>query len=132
MDNILEKYESEFTQDVKLDRFNLLEKSMMLPAIKHKWVGRLIRHKISLDKLKKLKFIKKQEIVEHIKKESSVLLANPILEKKVEQHELIKKINEKITQETYYIDYLEKIEQILRSISYNIQSMVDMIKLEET
>lgn len=132
MNNLLEKYENEFTQDVKLDRFNLLEKSMMLPAIKHKWVGRLIRHKISLDKLKKLKHIKKEEIIEQTKNESNVLLAKPVLEKKVEQHNLIKKINEKITEETYNIDYLEKIEHILRSVGYNIQSMVDMIKLEET
>ena len=31
--------------DVEIDEFNIKETQMKLPALKHKWVGRLIRHK---------------------------------------------------------------------------------------
>ena len=38
----LEEFKKELQEDTKIDQINLLEKQMMLPAIKHKWVARLI------------------------------------------------------------------------------------------
>ena len=56
----LEDYLKEMEKDVIFDDFTIKETQMKLPAIKHKWVGRLIRHKQTThslqsryDKLKK-------------------------------------------------------------------------------
>ena len=43
--DFFEKVKSQIDEDLKLDRINLLEKQLMLPAIKHKWVSRLIENK---------------------------------------------------------------------------------------
>ena len=42
----LDKYMEEMVQDTSVDNFNLLDIQMKLPAIKHKWVGRLMRHNL--------------------------------------------------------------------------------------
>ena len=39
----LEQYIKEMGEDVDLDEFNLKDVQLKLPALKHKWVGRLIR-----------------------------------------------------------------------------------------
>ena len=41
----LEQYIKEMGEDVDLDEFNLKDVQLKLPALKHKWVGRLIRAK---------------------------------------------------------------------------------------
>ena len=43
--DFFEKIKHEINSDLVLDRINLLEKQLMLPAIKHKWVSRLIDQK---------------------------------------------------------------------------------------
>ena len=47
----LEAYIKEMDKDVEIDEFNIKETQMKLPALKHKWVGRLIRHKGELGRL---------------------------------------------------------------------------------
>ena len=60
-----EKVKSQIDEDLKLDRINLLEKQLMLPAIKHKWVSRLIENKRLKNNLEN----KKKEIkIELLKK----------------------------------------------------------------
>jgi hypothetical protein len=54
--DLLDKYSEEIREDVKIDQLNILDKQLMLPAIKHKWVSRLIeqkRHKVQLERKKK-------------------------------------------------------------------------------
>ena len=46
--SILEEYLKEMEKDVVFDDFTIKETQMKLPAIKHKWVGRLVRHKQDL------------------------------------------------------------------------------------
>jgi len=47
--DLLERYISELSEDVCIDEFNMKDVQMKLPAIKHKWTGRLIRAKIDID-----------------------------------------------------------------------------------
>ena len=42
---LLEKYIKEMGVDVELSEFEMKDVQMKLPAIKHKWIGRLVRHK---------------------------------------------------------------------------------------
>ena len=68
--DFFEKIKHEINSDLVLDRINLLEKQLMLPAIKHKWVARLIdqkRLKSSLETKKKhlkilIKFLDRRTI----------------------------------------------------------------------
>ena len=46
-----EKYSEELKEDTKVDELNLLQKQLMLPGIKHKWVARLINQKRFLNEL---------------------------------------------------------------------------------
>ena len=58
---LLERYVTEMEQDLKVDAFNIKEVQLRLPAIKHKWTARLIRHKIEINTLTKDKEKKRKE-----------------------------------------------------------------------
>jgi hypothetical protein len=53
--DILNKFKEEIVNDVKVDELNLLDKQMMLPSLKHKWVARLIDAKRELNALNRKK-----------------------------------------------------------------------------
>ena len=57
---------------LKLDRLNLLEKQLMLPAIKHKWVSRLIENKRLKNQLENKKKISRQNFESDKSYEDSV------------------------------------------------------------
>jgi len=131
MDEIT-KYNEEINEDVKMSEFNLKDKQMMLPGIKHKWVARLINHKRELAKLKSLKITAKEKIMAKYSTEASVHLSRPVIDKKTESHDVIKKINKNIKEEELTIVYLEKVEAIFRGMSFDIKNLIDIMKLEET
>ena len=58
--DLLDQYIKELGEDTALDEFNVRDVQMKLPAIKHKWAGRLMRAKSDNSKLerKKKKVIK--------------------------------------------------------------------------
>lgn len=132
MENIFVKYTEELNQDTKLDRLNVLEVQSMLPAIKHKWVARLINHKKELDKLRSLEKKAKDKIVENLKQTSPVALTGLTFEKKAEENEIMQKIHSQIKEQELICVYLEKVEKIFQTMTYDIKNMVDIIKLEET
>ena len=62
--DIIDQYIDEMNQDTMFDDFSLKDAQMKLPGIKHKWVGRLIRHKDNINKLQ----IKKKTLISNISK----------------------------------------------------------------
>ena len=54
---MFEEFNKELQEDTKIDQINLLDKQMMLPAIRHKWVARLIEYKRKLNSLNRKKKI---------------------------------------------------------------------------
>lgn len=130
--DIIEKYSKEIEEDAKIDRFSLTDKQMLLPGIKHKWVARLIQHKEKVQKLKKLKKLTKIKLINKFESESNVSLSKVALDNKAENDQSLKDIQDKIQQEELVILYLEKVETILRAMSYDIKNIVDLIKIEET
>ena len=62
----LEKYIEEMSKDVDVDEFNLKDVQMALPALKHKWVGRLMRHKHNINELMNAKTKTKADIATEI------------------------------------------------------------------
>lgn len=130
---IFAKYQEEIKEDTKIDQLNILEKQLMLPAIKHKWVARLIEQKRTKAILEKKRKDIKEEVLEKLMKDglpSGIPKAS--LNSKVESSEAIKKIDDEIDQVDLLIDYLEKVEKIMSSITYDIGNATKIMVLETT
>jgi gas vesicle protein len=129
-DSQFELYKKEMEFDLQIDRVNLEEKQLKLPALKGKWVGRLMTHKKEKDKLNELYQQAIKQIAEKIKKEAVIELSSVAAEKQAESHELAKKIKKEIKEHEHIIEYLEHMEKHLSNITYDIKNITEMMKLE--
>ena len=129
---ILDKYIKELENDTKIDQLNLKETQMILPGLKHKWVGRLINHKNEVNKLQHAYKQAKDSIVENMSKNQTVGMSKVTLERTADSNEIVQKILQKIEEEQLIVLYLEKVEVVLRSMTYDVKNLIDIMKLEET
>jgi len=128
----LDKYMEEIVQDTNVDNFNILDVQMRLPAIKHKWVGRLMRHKFEVKELRKQKEKLIRELTNKLISESPVKIAEPVAEKKVSKVDSVLKIDAEIKEAYLLIEYLEKVEKIFSSMTFDIKNVTEIMKLETT
>jgi len=128
--DLINKYKNELEQDTKINELNLKDAQMMLPGIKHKWVSRLINHKQERNKLISLQKKAKEQIINNLMKEASITLSIPVLEKRAEKDELVKKIKKQIEEQELIILYLDKVENIFKSMTWDIKNLTEIIKLE--
>lgn len=130
---IIEEFKKELQEDTRIDEMNLLEKQMMLPAIKHKWVARLIEEKRNLNKLNRKKKELKEKVFDTLQKNGIPTgIPKSNLEKKIESSESIIKINEDIENSEIIIEYLEKVESIFKSMTFDLKNIVEITKMETT
>lgn len=129
---VIEEYMEELKRDTSIDEMNIKDRAMRLPAIKHKWVGRLIRHKIELDKLFRKRKAMIGVVADAIQKESAVMLMRVNAEKSAAQHEKIREIDLLIKDNKVYVEFLEKVEKILSSMTFDIKNAVQIMQLETT
>ena len=122
----------EIVQDTNVDNFNILDVQMRLPAIKHKWVGRLMRHKFEVKELRREKEKLIRELTSKLLSESPVKIAEPVAEKKVSKVDSVLKIDAKIRETYLIIEYLEKVEKIFSSMTFDIKNVTEIMKLETT
>ena len=130
---VLEIFEKELKNDTKIDELNLLEKQMMLPSIKHKWVARLIEQKRKLNSLNRKKKTLREEVLKTLNEKgipTGIPKAN--IDKKIDSSDVVLKIQEEIEEVEITIEYLEKVEQIFRSMTYDLKNIVELTKLEIT
>ena len=128
-----DKIKKEIQDDLKLDRISLLDKQLTLPAIKHKWVSRLIEQKRSKNILQKKRKSLKEEVLKTLADNNIPMnIPKASLDKKVESSDIIKKIDQEIQDTELIIDYLEKVESICRSMTFDIKNAVELEKLETT
>jgi hypothetical protein len=128
-----DKIKQEIQEDLKLDRISLLEKQLMLPTIKHKWVARLIGYKKTKNTLtKKRKSLKEDALKTLSEQNLPNNLPKAAIDKKIENSDVFKKIDEELSETELIIDYLEKVETICRSMTYDIKNAVELEKLETT
>jgi hypothetical protein len=131
--DLFDKFQEEIKNDTQIDQMNLMDRQLMLPAIKHKWVARLIDQKRKKNLLER----KKQELKEDVLKklESGGIptgVPKASIKQKVEASDTIKKINEELEDVAIIIEYLEKVEGIFRSMTYDIKNITEITKLETT
>jgi hypothetical protein len=132
MENLFEIYKEEIVKDTKIDEINLLEKQLCLPAIKHKWVARLIQQKREKNNILKKRKELKEQVLEKIKDQIPPGIPKKALDAKLDSTEEIQKIDENIQDIDIMIEYLEKIEIIFKSMSYDLRNIIDINKLETT
>lgn len=129
---LYKKYAAEISEELEIDDFNMYEVQKKMPCIKHKWVARLIDHKIELDKIQKLRARAIDKLIEKLRKENPVALSDAALKQQAIKTEIIERIDDKISEQEMLIEYLTKIEKVCNSTSYDIKNLVDIKKLELT
>lgn len=127
---IFDKYNAEITEELDLSDFNIKDIQMRLPAIKHKWVSRMIQQKIELNKLKKMKLEAIDAVSQTLRKTNNVLLSDSALAKQAEKNDTIQRIILKMEECELLIEYLEKVERLCNGTTYDIKNLVDIKKLE--
>ena len=128
----LEKYIIELEKDVKIDQFNIRDCQMKLPAHKHKWVGRLMRQKQERARLFHEKHDLKKKIASKIQSTTTYKVTKPVAEKAANNHDSIVDIMHRIDELDVLIEFLEKAERVLSSMTYDIKNIVDIMRLETT
>ena len=126
----LEEYIKEMGRDVELDEFNMKDIQMKLPALKHKWVGRLIRHRGEIIKLQQSRDNMIKQISQEMIDTATYQVTLPTAQKAAEKHSSIKNIDESIKENKLIVDFLEKGEKIFSSMSFDIKNIIEMMKLE--
>lgn len=128
--SILEDYIKEMEKDVVFDDFTIKDTQMKLPAIKHKWVGRLVRHKQDLH-LKESAYNKlKSRLMKEAKEASTYQVTSPALEKVVVKHDKLVEKREEIEDVKLLIDFLEKGEKLFTSMSFDLKNLIEIMKME--
>jgi|10_taG_2_1085330.scaffolds.fasta_scaffold00061_43 hypothetical protein len=127
---ILDKYDEELKGDVSMDAFTVHDRQLVLPAIKHKWVGRLMRHKIKLNERKHTKKVVREDLITRLREDAAVRLSQAALGNAVDNHDSMRKLTMEIEEERIVIEYLEKIEKILSSMTFDIRNLTEIMKLE--
>jgi hypothetical protein len=129
----LEEFKKELQEDTQLDELNLLQKQLQLPAIKHKWVARLIDEKRRVNRLKIQKKIIREGVISTMEKNGIPPgVPKAKIDRKIETSSSIIKIDEDIQECEVLIEYLEKVETIFRSMTYDLKNIVEITKMETT
>jgi predicted phage-related endonuclease len=128
----LSKYIEELKADCVVDEINLKESALILPAKKAKWVARLILQKNILNKLEKDKKELLNSLMERLKEESVTSLSTAVLKNFAEKDISVIEIDQKIEESKNLIDFLERIEKIMSSMSFDIGNIIKIVQLETT
>ena len=130
--DVYKSYIDELKEDTVVDEITLKEKALLLPGIKAKWVARLITHKNTLNKLEKQKPKIVNALIEKYKQESPIKLHIAVAKEKAENSEELSELNQQITDEKTIIEFLEKVEKIISSMSFDMSNIVKIVQLETT
>ena len=129
---MLEEYIKELEHDLKIDELNLKDYQLRLPALKHKWAGRLIRLKSTLHVLRKQSDNSKYDITKEIDATSPVKLTSTTLSTSADRHSKIQELNSRIQETELLIELLEKTEKTLSSCTFDLKNLIEIVKLETT
>jgi len=129
---MLEEYIKELEEDLKINELNLKEYQLKLPAIKHKWAGRLIRLKLEIVNDKSDLDNVKKKLIEQVEQNSPVKMSMPSIKQMIENHALYKEAKKTIDEKQLIIELLEKTEKTLTSATYDVKNLIEIMKLEMT
>ena len=128
---LLKRYINDVGKDLVLDDFNLKEKQLKLPTIKHFWAARLIEARVEKNRLEKEKRERKKSLTREVLATSPVRINQVAAEQAAERHESLQELTEKIQEYSLIIDYLEKVEKIMHQMTWDVKNIVELNKLEQ-
>ena len=126
----IEDYIKEIEKDVEISELNVRDRQMMLPAIKHKYAGLLIRAKINLSTLYNKRADKKKDIGSLLQESSPYDLSDANAGKMAEKHDDVVKLSRDIRNKQLEIELFEKAEKIFSSMTFDIKNLIEIMKLE--
>ena len=129
--DVLSNYIKELNADVKLNEFNLREKSLLCSSIWAKWISYLFLEKENLQRIVDAK----QKIIKQ--KTSSSKMQDSVLKMKSEERlsendENIQKLNILFKNTQDCIDFVERALNLLSSFGFNVKNAIDALKLQLT
>lgn len=130
MSDLLNRYLEEAEKDAALDVFTVKDVQSQLPAIKHKWVGRLIRAKRKLGMLQEAREEMLAELVVKAKEQSNYAISESALQKTVMKTNMVKQADKQIKEYKLIIDFLERTERVFSSMTFDIKNLCEVMKLE--
>jgi len=130
--DLLERYIKELGEDTTIDEFSMKDVQMKLPAIKHKWAGRLMRVKAENVKLARDRKQLVRKLTDRLVESSPMKLSVPIAEKKVLTLDDVMDIDQQMRDNEVIALFLEKAERILNSMTFDIKNLTEIMKLETT
>ena len=130
--DLLEQYIKELGEDTMIDEFSMKDVQMKLPAIKHKWAGRLMRVKAGNVKLSRDRKRLVRRLTDKLVQNSPMKLSVPIAEKKVLSLDDVVDIDQQMRDNEVIALFLEKAERILNSMTFDIKNLTEIMKLETT
>ena len=130
MTDILDSYLEEASQDAVLDVFSIKDVQSKLPAIKHKWVGRLMRSKRRLNELNLERDDIRDTLIKKAKEQAPYNVSNVALEKSLKKTQTMKGIDKQIKECKLIIDFLERTERVFSSMTFDIKNLTEVMKLE--
>lgn len=128
---VLQNYINEFNDDIKLNQFNLREKSLTCSSIWAKWISYLFLEKDNLQRIVDAK----QKVLKNKMSNSATnasILKMKSEDKIAENDETIKKLNVLFKNTTDCIDYIERTLNVLSSFGFNIKNAIEALKLQLT
>jgi len=129
---MLEEYITELENDLRINELNLKDYQLRLPAIKHKWSGRCIRHKLDIANSAKRLDELKRHLIDEVQKAAPVKLTVQAATTLVENHNDYKEMQRTIAEKKLIVELLEKTEKTLSSATFDIKNLIEIMKLETT
>jgi hypothetical protein len=137
--SVILKYSEELQKDMHIDELNVTQVAYSLPAIKHKWVSRLIDAKLKIKNFEKQKKDLKDKMFLKLKEDPSashLKLSSIAIERSIDNDtnykNICQQIDDNIEDLKLVILYLEKVENIFKNMTYDIKNIVDLNRLETT
>jgi hypothetical protein len=128
LDILFTNYQTEIVNDIQVDELSLKDKTMLVPTIKHKWVARMMQHKAQMRKFQ----AKKKELIKNAANASPISMSKAAMEQLTQNNPDINQISEFIDKLDGIIEYLEKVEKLTSSLTYDCKNVIDLQKLETT
>jgi len=129
--DLLIKYSEQISEELKINSSNVKDAQMFLPSRKHFWVARLIEHKRDLLNLKKKKDKLIKALIDNKQVNSPVILSKVNQEKVLEANDTVEKLTDDIKSTELLVEYLEKVEKIYSTMTYDYKNIVELIKMEQ-
>jgi hypothetical protein len=127
----LKKYQQQYQEFCSIDDFNLEDRAKRVPAEKHFWVCRLIDAKIEMDNLNKMKMTHRTTLKQKIITDSPITLNEQVLNTQVDKSPSMDNINQKIKEQAFIIEYLEKMVNQITFIGNDIKNIIAVKTLQE-